>query len=167
MKRLIHKYLSEYYRIGFTEYNILYVISMDRKSVPKHKLIPELCKLFGLEKSKLKWYIKSWIKKQNKSFHFTKWWNPWHGHKYTLPMKPMKAPSGLLHYMDYVISVDPVIQNNDRQAIGVYTPYIDEQTREMTIRRWERSGLLDEYRANLNDIFQLYERQRNQIILGN
>lgn len=32
--------------------------------------------IFGLDKNGLKWYVKSWVKKQSQSFQFNTWWTP-------------------------------------------------------------------------------------------
>lgn len=51
------------------------------KATPNHMVvhfffINNLNVIFGLDKNELKWYVKSWVKKQSQSFQFNTWWTP-------------------------------------------------------------------------------------------
>lgn len=39
-------------------------------------IMADLEKVFGLTRKELKWYLKSWIRKQNRNFDFNEWWTP-------------------------------------------------------------------------------------------
>lgn len=61
MTRLIHSYLTGFYRIenGYIQ--------------PNHP-IRDLSLIFGLSKKQLKYYIKGWVRKQNRGIDFNKCW---------------------------------------------------------------------------------------------
>lgn len=74
MKRLIHKYLNEFFRIENNK--VRRNQKYNEYSIPSNIIINELNNIFSLEKNELKWYIKSWARKQSKSFSFNIWWTP-------------------------------------------------------------------------------------------
>lgn len=127
MKKLIHKYLSEYYYIKENE--ILNLKSDN--DVTSYIMVLHLGKIFDLNKKELKWYVKSWIKKQSKGFDFNRWWTP---PKYNIyiplakkiaartistdlvNVQPMEGPRGELLYINH--------QYGGMDAGYVYAPYI-------------------------------------------
>jgi hypothetical protein len=70
MKKLIHNYLSDRFYI---ESEFIHDISSNSQ-VFSLNLTIELETVFGLKRKQLKWYIKSWAKKQKKGFDFNFWW---------------------------------------------------------------------------------------------
>lgn len=74
MKKHIHKYLNEYFRIENN--NVRRNQKYNEFIIPSFVVIKELDNIFSLEKNELKWYIKSWARKQSKSFSFNIWWTP-------------------------------------------------------------------------------------------
>jgi hypothetical protein len=72
MKNLIHKYLNEFYHIKGD--HILNLKSDN--DISSYIMVFHLGKIFDLNKKELKWYVKSWVKKQSKGFDFNKWWTP-------------------------------------------------------------------------------------------
>ena len=127
MKKLIHKYLSEYFHI--VENKVRRNQKYNNFDLPSYVIVNELEKIFGLNKKELKWYVKSWVKTNTKSFSFNTWWTPTYPTfdglfptiqrvvERTIGMdlvqvEPMEGPRGVLHYMNY-------------QYDGyVYAPYI-------------------------------------------
>jgi len=74
VKKLIHSYLSSRIiqakgRIYYAHYEIECIVS-------SNCLTTELSLIFGLNKKQLKWYVKSWVLKQNRNFDFNKFWIP-------------------------------------------------------------------------------------------
>jgi hypothetical protein len=141
MKKLIHRYLNENF---YVEGNCLY--SRNKKisyCLGSIALIDELGKVFSMTKPQLKWFVKSWIHKQNKGFSFRNFWTP----KPTgfdniafplirrvaaqtigldlVSVQPLPAPSGLLRFLDYQYGIDPVDNNNQGY---VFAPYIPVET---------------------------------------
>lgn len=129
MKKLIHKYLFEYFHI--VENKVRRNQKYYTFDLPSYVIVNELEKIFGLNKKELKWYVKSWIKKRNKGFDFNKWWTP-PKYQIYIPMvkkiaartvgldlvnvQPMEGPRGELLYMNY--------QYGGMDAGYVYAPYI-------------------------------------------
>lgn len=132
MKKLIHKYLSEYFHIVNNKvrrqqkYNDL--------DLPSYVLIKELEKIFGLDKKGLKWYVKSWIKANSNSFRFNDWWTPKYSRFTTyfplaqkiaartisadlVNVQPMDGPRGELVYLNYQY-------RGGMDAGYIYAPYI-------------------------------------------
>lgn len=72
MKKLIHDYLSNVY---FLHDNCRINKISDTLSSHASIIIRELSLVFGLNKKQLKWYIKSWILKQNRNFEFNIFWS--------------------------------------------------------------------------------------------
>ena len=118
MKKLIHRYLTENYRILGNR-----VYTDKAYSLSSSSFVIELEKVFGLTKKELKWYVKSWIRKQNRNFYFNLWWSPptyfkpvaWslRGFGRTIgedlvSIQPLDHPTGQLFYMDYMFGIDPV-----------------------------------------------------------
>lgn len=89
-------------------------------------IIADLEKVFGLTIKELKWYLKSWIRKQSRNFDFNDWWTHTSIILNWIPIvrsaitstisqdlvavEPMSGPTGQLLYMDYqyTASVDPI-----------------------------------------------------------
>lgn len=134
MKRLIHKYLSTYYKV---KNNQICIIDYDViKSSPN--LIFELEKIFALQKKQLKWYVKSWTLKQNRHFRFNDYWNPPVRKLFdtiTFPIirrvqpalmsrelgivQPMGMPSGRLFHLDFDVQEIDRVRRHDYSALGV------------------------------------------------
>jgi|ERR1044072_453837 hypothetical protein len=83
MTSLIHGYLNEHFIFvdgkirTKSDYNRTYglfsYIYIDNSI---SKVIEELILIFALTKKELKYYIKGWVRKQNRGFDFEKYWNP-------------------------------------------------------------------------------------------
>jgi hypothetical protein len=70
VKKLIHKYLNSNFSIKDGS-----LIDNNSSYFKSTRLSQALTLIFGLTHKQLKWYIKSWVKKQDKSFDFNKWWS--------------------------------------------------------------------------------------------
>lgn len=137
MKKLVHRYLDTRYQI--TQGRVVFFNTT--RWITSEVLVKELGEVFDLNKKALKWYIKSWAKKQSKSFNFNRWWSAgsfiWDGIGIPIPIirrmaaqpisqdlisiQPMNGPTGQLHYLDYRMGVDPA--NMNREGV-IYSPYI-------------------------------------------
>lgn len=91
MTSIIHKYLNQHFVFedgkitskkggsrGIEPFTYIYF--NDTLS----KIIQELCLVFGMTKKQLKYYIKGWVRKQNRGFNFEEYWNP--NPKFGFPM---------------------------------------------------------------------------------
>lgn len=72
MKKLIHRYLDDHFCVKGDK--IIY--TKKQLAVRSDSLVYELNKVFELTKKQLKWYVKSWVWGQNKSFNFNLYWTP-------------------------------------------------------------------------------------------
>ena len=70
MKKLIHDFLN-------SNFSVKDKLVIGENGVPcrSNKVSQTLTLVFAYSRKELKWYIKSWIKKQDKSFDFNKWWS--------------------------------------------------------------------------------------------
>lgn len=133
MKKLIHKYLNEYFYVAAD--NVSRINNNSRfYPVSAHHLVLELTKIFGLDKKELKWYVKSWILKHSKSFKFNPWWTPVSRFDVYIPLarqvhaqtiaselvavQPLGEPRGILNYLEYHRADTAFDQGY------VYAPYI-------------------------------------------
>ena len=133
MNKLIHRYLTENYRILG---NRVYTDKVYKLS--SSTFVSELEKIFGLTKKQLKWYVKSWVRKQNRNFDFDLWWSPSFNF-ITLPLvsrsfgqtitqdlvtvQPLDGPTGQLVYMDYIIGIDPAVVDEFNPRQGILSRY--------------------------------------------
>ncbi len=128
MKRVIHNYLSN---IFFIDGNNICRIEKNN-ILSSNALVEELGAVFGMTKKQLKWYVKSWIRKQSKSFSFNRYWTPPIFSSFfplvkrlaaqtiatdLVSVQPLAAPSGQLMYLDYAYNAEP------DQGV-VFAPYI-------------------------------------------
>jgi hypothetical protein len=132
MKKLIHRYLNEnYLMIGNRG---LFRNTSHSMSLGSPSIIADLKKVFGLTRKELKWYLKSWIRNQNRNFDFNDWWTPpisiftsWVPiagraaiastiSQDLVSVEPMEGPSGQLFYLNYqyAASIDPIETFNPR-----------------------------------------------------
>lgn len=83
MTSIIHKYLYEHFL--FVDGKITSKSAYERNQDPSRyiyfteslsKILVELCLVFAMTKKELKYYIKGWVRKQNRGFDFEKYWNP-------------------------------------------------------------------------------------------
>ena len=134
MKKLIHRYLSEYFHI--VDNKVRRKQLYNDFDLSSYVLIKELEIIFSLDKKALKWYTKSWIKTNTKAFNFNDWWTPKYGKSdksgdvfpiaqqiaartigmALVDVQPMEGFRGELHYLNY--------QYGGIDAGYVYTPYI-------------------------------------------
>jgi hypothetical protein len=155
MKKLIHRYLSETFFIEKGKIKAF----LNPWSVSSDILIKDLNNIFDLNKKELKWWVKSWVRKQNRNFDFNDWWTPKINHlgnifmpfvsrvaastigEDLIPVQPMEGPTGQLLYMEYqyTASIDPIETFTPR--INVASRYgsatINENAYEcITVRRY-------------------------------
>lgn len=130
MKKLIHKYLDEYFEIVNNKIRRRSTYNRPNFDLPSWLFLRELEKIFALDRKGLKWFIKSWVKKHSKSFPFKDWWTPPKYNVY-LPLakkitartigadlvdvQPMGEPNNVLFHMEQTVGMD---------AGYVYAPYI-------------------------------------------
>ena len=107
MKKLIFRYLFDNY---YWYDNKLWSNPERRATV--RSISDDLQLVFGLTEKQTKWYIKSWVRKQNKAFNFNAWWKRIYGIHYPLirrlmarqistdlvEVQPMSAPTVTLQY---------------------------------------------------------------------
>ena len=147
MKKLIHKYLSEYYCLvihkTFVDRRPRIVIVDKQRGffTSRMRLSGELSKIFGFTEKQLKWYIKSWCWKQDKAFNFKDfWWFPKVQKKWKFNFKlphittyrplmmgqdlisvdPMGNPSSMLFYVNYYTTsqgIEPIYQSTYTRSI--------------------------------------------------
>lgn len=125
MKKLIHKYLSNYYQVKKAS-----ILSIDEDithfwfmlGISRRILIKELNVVFGLTDKQLRVYIKSWVLKQDAIFDFSKWWDSYYPENSfgligtdLVPVQPMNPPNFELVHFDY--SYEP-----DGELIGEFIP---------------------------------------------
>jgi len=128
MRKLIHKYLSQNFCI--VNGQVLSTSSFPTREIVIFAggLTDELITVFGLTKKELKWYVKSWIKGQSKSFNFNRWWKPPFGDiafpmirqissvsigTHLIEVQPMPMPSNNLFYLNYLYGETPAICPSD------------------------------------------------------
>lgn len=71
MNKLIKKYLNSFFLV---ENQSRLLIKKGRGVISCDELINELKLIFNLSRKQLKYFIKSWCLKNNKSFNFKAWW---------------------------------------------------------------------------------------------
>ena len=88
-----------------------------------------------------------------------------------MAVRPMSPPTGLLYYIDYqyevldhptpnyMLAVDPV---NDNPHIAIAK--VRNPDRNEIIRKWQASGLLDNFDGNKESLAALYESQAKQLL---
>ena len=150
MKHLIHRYLNENYYIKGNSFHS----NSNPWISPSYLLVKELYTIFGLEKKELKWYVKSWVKKQSKSFDFRNWWTPIIKTGIYFPLarqinsrlissdlvsvQPMDMPTGLIYAPYIPIDVTPIPINNFRPSGTVSSRYA---TRMIDNRFYSQIGI--------------------------
>lgn len=77
-------------------------------------------------------------------------------------VQPMRPPTGLFPYFELYGGVD--VARDDVQDVAIFEPYVNENTREMTVRRWRNIGMLEPLRPHMDYTIRLNEEQRNQFI---
>lgn len=112
MNKLIQMYLNRHYYIKGTNFLNLKTDNHTTSFI----VYTHLSEVFGLSKKQVKWYIKDWVKKQNRGFNFNTWWGPpKYGFYFPFVKKvvartlgvdlavvqPMSAPSGYI-YAPYI-----------------------------------------------------------------
>jgi hypothetical protein len=194
MKKYIVSYLTENYYLDKSEIGNagIYAFDDDRRfKVPTNakKLIEEIVTLFGYSFTRTKWLIHEWAKKENPDFCLKFYWksNDIDGNLFfpiarsvaastigqdLVAVRPMSLPTGLLHYIDYqygeldhptpdylIGGVDPA--NNDPH---IAIAKVRNPDRNEIIRKWQASGLLDNFDGNKESLAALYESQAKQLL---
>jgi hypothetical protein len=154
MKKLIHNYLSKFFFIDGNN-----ICRIERNNIlSSNALVEELDAVFGMTKKQLKWYVKSWVRKESKSFSFNRYWSPPKFSSFfpfvkrisaqtigtdLVSVQPLAAPSGQLMYLDYTYNAEP------DQGL-VFAPYIPLL----------RTEVLDEAFSPSSGITSRYTRRR-------
>lgn len=108
MKKLIHGYLSScFYLKGGKLYKTTNQILNSKE------LTNNLTLIFGLTRKELKWYIKSWFKKQDKSIDYNKWWS-----KMTITFNTTFTGE-MTHDLSYYYGVDVATEFEDQFACEI------------------------------------------------
>lgn len=121
MKKLIHGYLS--IRFILNKEHVLLISKEKDIVVHRYFLLREMNKVFNLTEKQCKWYLKSWMLKQNKGFDFNEFWN------FNFDVFPMLTfsknarmisselvevrPLGPPTCFNYMIGVDPCYEGRD------------------------------------------------------
>lgn len=152
MKKLIHNYLSKCF---FIDGNDIYRLKQKR-TLSSTALVEELSEVFGMTKKQLKWYVKSWVLRESKSFPFNRYWTPPKSKfSFFFPLakkiaaqtidmdlvsvQPLGAPSGQLMYFDYQI-------NSELEQGYVFAPYIAIETTPVLVDAFNpSSGITSRY----------------------
>ena len=74
MKKLIYKFLDRYCSVNKQNF----ILNTQGHILSSNVFFDDLYVIFGLNKKELKWYVKGWVRKQNKGFDFNKWFNGIH-----------------------------------------------------------------------------------------
>jgi hypothetical protein len=98
MKRLIYKYLSTNYRIRGAK---IFQKEKEIFGISSKALIVDINQVLGIPEKNFKWYLKSWIRSQNKGFDFKTYWNP---KPFQFQWFPKKSIA-----QRYLLGVDPVL----------------------------------------------------------
>jgi hypothetical protein len=194
MKKYILSYLTENYYLDKSEIGNagIYAFDDDRHfKVPSNakKLIEEIVTLFGYSFTRTKWIIHDWAKSQHPDFCLKFYWSSHEidGNIFMpiarqvaastigqdlVAVRPMTLPNGLLNYIDYqygeldhptpdylIGSIDPA--NNDPHITIAKVRNLD---RNEIIRKWQASGLLDNFDGSKPSIAALYECQARQLL---
>lgn len=117
MKKLIHRYLNEYFYI---KGDVIYGREESESHSNSFFFIGNLSFIFGLNRNELKWYVKSWIKTKSKSFEFSTWWTPvYKKYEYSSPNEwsvvRLQNHGRIGPQFSYIGGIDPAY---------VYSPYI-------------------------------------------
>jgi hypothetical protein len=172
MKKYIVSYLTENYYLDKSEIGNagIYAFDDDRRfKVPTNakKLIEEIVTLFGYSFTRTKWLIHDWCYKQKPDYSLKFYWKS----QDLVAVRPMGGPTGTLMYLDYqygeldhptpnyILAVDPIDNESHINIAKVRNP-----DRNETIRKWQASGLLDNFDGSLPSIAALYESQARQLL---
>lgn len=193
MKKYIVSYLTENYYLDKSEIGNagIYAFDDDRRfKVPTNakKLIEEIVTLFGYSFTRTKWLIHDWCYKQKPDYCLKFYWKSHEidGNIFMpiarqvaastigqdlVRVEPMSGPTGTLMYLDYqygeldhptpnyILAVDPIDNEPHINIVKVRNP-----DRNETIRKWQASGLLDNFDGSLPSIAALYESQARQLL---
>jgi len=141
VKKLLYRFLSSVYVVSGNK--IQHIIGPTKTfGLNSAILINDIKKIFGLDKSEVKWLLKGWIKTQNKGFNFNAFWqkkfNTFLGGDFStdfFSVQPMAAPRGILWYANPSYGLDPAridVLMNQPVAIGVSSR---RETFEEEVRR--------------------------------
>src|ERR1044072_634204 len=133
MTRLIHSYLTSFYRV-------------EGNRIQPHGVIRDLSIMFAMTKKQLKYYIKGWVRKQKPSVDFKRCWK---GIEYfiidgiTRPLRTEWTPE----------MAQDLLMNHGVDAEAELTRlFIESIEEEMTRLSNEIGTMLDEMRGTNNDI---------------
>lgn len=135
MKRIIYRYFSSTY---FVKGNKIHAFGESIIfGINKDKLINDIIKVFGLSEHELKWYLKGWIRKQNKGFDFKRYWHLKDSWKFSFPIgtrvsprlmavdlvrvQPMGMPFGLINHLNIYIRPEAIPQYIDLDITPLFT----------------------------------------------
>jgi hypothetical protein len=192
MKKYIVRYLTENYYLDKSQIGNAGIYSFDdtrewKVPVKAKELIEEVVTLFGYSFTRTKWFIHDWCRKQKPDYCLKFYWSS-HEVDIFLPIarsiaastigsdlvsvKPMGGPTGTLMYMDYqygeldhrtpdylIGGVDPV---NDDPHIAIAK--VRNPDRIATIRKWQDSGLLDNFDSGKQSLADLYDGKSKQLL---
>ena len=117
MKQLIHNYLSEYFYISKERFPCIKPYGTEMYLFNVYTLSRMLVKIFDLTHKQIKWYVKSWCKKQDRGFNFRRYWLRSHA-----PLAP-----GIM-YAPYITVVGYPILNFTPSTRNVDPIYYSERT---------------------------------------
>ena len=176
MKKLLYKYLNAFYVLGKNGRGNYVIFKDEGDGLVKYddeRLIKELVEIFGYGYTRTKWAINSWAKTIIPHVDLSNYWR----RRYTIDfpiarsisssliggdlisIESMSAPTGQLFYMDY--QYGQLDHPTPDYEIGVPKPR--NQDRSDVIRKWQASGLLDDFDGSKESIAALYEGQARQL----
>jgi hypothetical protein len=154
MKKYIVSYLTENYYLDKSEIGNagIYAFDDDRRfKVPSNakKLIEEIVTLFGYSFTRTKWLIHDWAYKQKPDYCLKFYWK-----SHEIDGDELDHPTP-----NYMLAVDPA--NNDPH---IAIAKVRNPDRNEIIRKWQASGLLDNFDGSKPSIASLYESQTRQLL---
>ncbi len=142
MKRQLHKYLSRTYFVKGCE--IHHIIDGRIRSA---FLIKDLIKVFGLSKPKLKWVVKSWVKKQNKGFDFNEYWTP-------------KSRFSVSFFQNFLPRIQHVAARSIASDLVAVTPMNDPRMVSYLNSSYNLENEIAEYENIRNERYRLVEEEQ-------
>ena len=177
MNKLLYKYLSAFYVLGKNGRGNYVIFKDEGDGLVRYddeKLVKELVEIFGYGYTRTKWVINSWANTIIPHVDLKYYWQKRNNLEFPIAriisssflgtdlarVEPMSGPTGQLFYLDY--QYGQIDHPTPDYQIG--TPKVRNPDRNETIRKWQASGLLDDFDYRKESISELYESQARQFL---